>query len=100
MKRLMISLTTSLILLSGTPVMAADQASAQSALQAAEAAAKKTDSIHYLWTTTDKLLKDAQKSMQAGDYDKAEKMAKEAQIQAEIAYKQGIGQEAKGHSKS
>ena len=100
MKGSLIAFATGMSLMAATPALAADQASAQAALQAAQEAAKKTDSIHYLWTTTDKLLKDAQAAMQAGDFEKAEKMAKEARIQAEIAFRQGTGQEGKASRKS
>lgn len=100
MKGLLIAFATGMALMAGTPALAADQASAQAALQAAQEAAKKTDSIHYLWTTTAKLLKDAQAAMQASDFEKVEKLAKEAKIEAEIAYKQGTGQEGKGSKKS
>lgn len=62
--------------------------SANSAIAAAEAATKKTGSVHYLWRDTEKLLKQAKAAAKAKDYKKATDLANTAKRQSELAYAQ------------
>ena len=54
----------------------------------AEAANKKAGELRNQWTTTAKTLKDAQKAADAGDFDKATKLAGEAEALANASIAQ------------
>ncbi|MEW6612797.1 MAG: hypothetical protein ACOY5C_08605 [Pseudomonadota bacterium] len=88
MKKLLTAVAAGAALFASLPALA-DQASADQALKEAQAAVAQADSIHYLWTTTEKLMKDAQDAYKKNEFDTAEQLAKEAKIQAERAYQQG-----------
>lgn len=88
MRKLLIAFITAGAGLSFSLPALADQASAENALKEAEAATHKAQSIHFLWTSTQKLMKEAQAAMKKNEYDQAEKMAKEAKIQADLSLEQ------------
>lgn len=62
---------------------------------AANAAKKKAASVGGEWRDTGKLLKDAKKAADDGDFDTATKLAKEAQDQGERGYAQAISESQK-----
>jgi flagellar basal body L-ring protein FlgH len=66
----------------------ATQADAQSAIANAEAQIKAAKQKDALWSTTDKLLEDAQKAEKAGDNETAVKLAQKAAKQAMLAQHQ------------
>jgi murein lipoprotein len=63
-------------------------AEAQQALASAEADWKKAKADFALWTTTDKLFKDAQDAAKAGDSAAVTKLAKKVSSQVQIAENQ------------
>ena len=67
-------------------------AEAQKMIEAAEAAKKKAASVDSEWRDTGKMLKGAQAAFEAGDYDKAIKLARQAEVQGELGYRQGASQ--------
>lgn len=69
-------------------VALADQASAEAAIAEAKAAFDKANKTGFAWTTTETYLKDAEKAAAAGDYAKAEELAKEATATANASMKQ------------
>ncbi len=68
----------------------------QAAIQEAEAAIKKTDSVGYLWRDTEKLLKAAKAAAKKGELEKALELAGKARRQAELAYQQYLSQKNAG----
>jgi len=85
-----------LAMVSLSGVALANQASYEAALAKAQAAFDKADKTGFAWTSTEDLLKDAQAAAKAGDFDKAEKMAKEAEAQANQSLKQAAEQKKAG----
>ncbi len=72
-----------------TPALAqAGAAQADVAIHAAVQAMAKTNKEAQLWKNTGKLVKKAKAARKAGDFTKALKLAKEAEIQAQLAYSQ------------
>ncbi|TNG01486.1 MAG: SoxXA-binding protein [Gammaproteobacteria bacterium] len=74
----------------GTQQAQADAGAADvdKAIAAAKAADKKANSLQGSWVSTGKLIKKAEKAKAAGKNDEALKLAKKAQKEAELAYKQ------------
>jgi histidyl-tRNA synthetase len=81
-----------LVAIACTPV-SADEKSFNAAYEAAESARKKAASLNYEWRDTGKMLKKAKKSADKGDYETAEKLAKKARMQGEMAVAQAHEQE-------
>ena len=73
--------------------VAADEKSFNAAYEAADSARKKAASLSYEWCDTGKMLKKAKKSAAKGDYETAEKLAKKAKMQGEMAVAQAHEQE-------
>ena len=76
----------------GTPV-SADENSFNAAYEAAQSARKKAASLSYEWRDTGKMLKKAKEAAGKGDYETAEKLAKKAEFQGEMAVAQANEQE-------
>lgn len=66
----------------------ADSAAADKAIAEAKAEMKKTDEMHYLWTSTVAALKGAEQAKAEGDFKKAVKLADTAANQAKTAQQQ------------
>ena len=81
-----------LVAITGTPV-SADEKSFNATYAAAESARKKAASLSYEWRDTAKMLKKAKKSAGKGDYETAEKLARMAKMQGEMAVAQAHEQE-------
>ena len=79
---------TLLFLLACNPVQSAESTQVEQAIADARTAQKKADSLQGGWTTTDKLIKQAEAAASKGDKDKALELAKKAQREAELAYAQ------------
>ncbi len=78
-------------LAAGAPTPALAQggaAQADAAIHAAVQAMAKTNKEAQLWKNTGKLVKKAKAARKAGDFAKASKLAKEAEMQAQLAYSQ------------
>ena len=73
--------------------VAADEKSFDAAYEAAEAARKEAASVNYEWRDTGKMLKQAKKAADKGDYETAEKLANKAKMQGEMAVAQAKEQE-------
>ena len=71
----------------------ADEKSFNASYEAAEAARKKAASVKYEWRDTAKILKQAKKAADKGDYETAEKLANKARMQGEMAVAQAKEQE-------
>lgn len=65
------------------------QASFEAAYAAADAARKQAAGVGHEWRDTRKMLKKAKATAKKGDYDKAVKLAQQAQQQGERAFEQG-----------
>ncbi len=85
--KILMALIATVVLSVHTGVQAADT-DAQQAIDAAKAAHKKADSLQGGWVSTDKLIKKAEEASAKGDGDKALKLAKKAQKEAELAHAQ------------
>ncbi len=72
---------------------AADQASFDALFAAAESSRAQAAELEYEWRDTAKLLENAKAAAAEGDFEKAEKLAAEAQRQGEAALKQAKLQE-------
>lgn len=72
---------------------AADAESFKTAYEAADAARKKAASVGYEWRDTKKILKQAKKAADGGDFAKAETLAIKAQKQGEAGVAQAAEQE-------
>lgn len=66
----------------------AGAAQADAAIHAAVQAMARTNKQAQLWKNTGKLVKKAKAARKAGDFTKASKLAKEAEMQAQLAYSQ------------
>lgn len=77
-----------MVFLSVSTVVQAGETDAQQAIAAAKAEQKKADALQGAWVTTDELIKQAEKASGEGKHDKAIKLAKQAQKEAELAYAQ------------
>jgi rhodanese-related sulfurtransferase len=66
------------------------------AVEKAEAAAKKADSVGGEWRDTGKMIKQAKAAAKKGDYDQALKLANTAYRQGELGYKQAMSQKDAG----
>ncbi|MCW8945700.1 MAG: SoxXA-binding protein [Sedimenticola sp.] len=62
------------------------------AIAKAEAARKKAASVDGEWRDTGKFIKNAQKAADAGEYDKALKLAKRAEDEGRLGYEQAVSQ--------
>jgi len=78
------SVSLAVLMLSG-PVLAADAAEYQAALTKARETLSDAESKVQLWSTSEILLKDAEKAAASGDFDLAVKLANEARLQGELA---------------
>ena len=81
-----------LVACAGTPV-SADEKSFNATYEAAQSARKQAASMSYEWRDTAKMLKKAKKSADKGDYETAEKLARKAKMQGEMAVAQAHEQE-------
>ena len=81
-----------LVACAGTTV-SADETSFKATYDAAESARKKAASMKYEWRDTGKMLKKAKEAADKGDYKTAEKLAKKAKMQGEMAVAQANEQE-------
>jgi hypothetical protein len=81
-----------LVACAGTTV-AADEKSFNATYEAADSARKKAASMNYEWRDTGKMLKKAKEAAGKGDYETAEKLAKKAKFQGEMAVAQANEQE-------
>lgn len=70
-----------------------DEKSFNASYEAADAARKKAASMNYEWRDTGKILKQAKKAADKGDYQTAEKLANKARMQGEMAVAQAKEQE-------
>ena len=73
--------------------VSADEQSFNASYEAADAARKKAASMDYEWRDTGKMLKKAKEAAAKGDYMTAEKLAKKAEMQGEMAVAQAKEQE-------
>jgi len=73
--------------------VSADEQSFNASYEAADAARKKAASMNYEWRDTGKMLKKAKEAAGKGDYATAEKIAKKAEMQGEMAVAQAKEQE-------
>lgn len=77
----------------GNTAMSGDAAAATAAIEAAEAAIKKSASVEGEWRdASSKILKHAKDAASKGDYAEAIKQAKKAQSQGEMGYQQAMDQ--------
>ena len=83
----------SLFVASAGTTLAADEKSFNAAYEAADSARKKAASMNYEWRDTGKMLKKAKEAADKGDYETAEKLAKKAEMQGEMAVAQANEQE-------
>ena len=95
MKKTVVGIVSCVVLLFGVDALAATAADAGQAIAAAKAAVAKTAAIHYQWSATPKVLKEAEAAEQAGKYDEAVAKAKHAEELAQLAYAQGEEQAKK-----
>lgn len=72
------------------------QESYEQALTAATEAKAKASSVGGEWRDVGKLLKNAEKAAKDGNYDKAVKLANQAQVQCEVGYEQALSQKDAG----
>ena len=72
-----------------------DQATAEQAIADAKASNAQAKKMNAEWRDTGKIIKSAEKALDAADYEKAIKLANKAQRQAELAMKQAKEQEAR-----
>lgn len=92
MKILMILIMAIFMGLSSSMVIAADQKTAESAIDAAEKSRTRAASVDGEWRDTGKLIKKAQEAMKNGQFDKAVKLANFAQRQGQHGYEQAVSQ--------
>lgn len=78
--------------LGSTVALAADQASFDKAYEAAVAAQQKAASVSGEWRDTAKMLKEAKKKAEEGDFEGAIKLAKQAEHQGHRGYEQMTSQ--------
>ena len=71
---------------------AADKNAAEDALALAVAAYQQANSIGGAWRDTRKMIKKAEKLMEAGKFDEAVKQAKAAEMQGRLGYEQAHSQ--------
>lgn len=71
--------------LAALPALAADQASYDAALKAAQAAEKQAGALDARWTTTEETLQEAEKAAAAQDYAKATALAQHAEALAKAS---------------
>ena len=83
----------SLLVVWAGATVAADEKSFNAAYVAADSARKKAASMNYEWRDTGKMLKKAKEAADKGDYETAEKLAKKAEMQGEMAVAQANEQE-------
>ena len=83
----------SLLVASAGNTVSADEQSFNASYEAADAARKKAASMNYEWRDTGKMLKKAKEAAAKGDYMTAEKLAKKAEMQGEMAVAQAKEQE-------
>jgi hypothetical protein len=69
---------------------------ARQAIQEAEAAAEKADSVGYLWRDTEALIDEAKKAAEEKNYERAIELADEARHQSEEAWRQYLDQRDAG----
>lgn len=78
--------------LGSTAVLAADQAGFDKAYEAAVAAQQKAASVSGEWRDTAKMLKEAKKRAEEGDFEGAIKLARQAEHQGHRGYEQMTSQ--------
>lgn len=84
-----------LFTMSTGPLFAASKADFDKAYGAAVATQKKAASVGGEWRDIGKLLKNAKKVANDGDYDRAVKLAKKAKQQGELGHDQAMAQQGK-----
>jgi hypothetical protein len=84
-------------LILGTPVFAADKAAAEQAISDAKAASEVAKAAGGEWRDTGKILKDAEKALEGGEFDEAVKLAGKAKFQYEAAAAQAESQAGLGN---
>lgn len=67
---------------------------AEDAIADAKAALKEADKVGGAWRDTAKMIKKAEKLLQEGQADKAEKLAREAEAQGMLGYMQATSQDS------
>jgi excinuclease UvrABC nuclease subunit len=80
------------------PALAASQADYQGAYAKATQAAERAKSMGAAWTTTGRMLKDAQKAAADKQFDKATDLAKRAEALAHASIRQSVEQRTAWHS--
>lgn len=70
----------------------AQKAAYEQAVKDAKSAIKQAASMGHEWRDSGKFLKDAAKAADAGDYDKAIKLANKAKREGELGYKQALAE--------
>ena len=78
------------------PKAVADEATYKIALSDAIISVKKAQKTHFEWRDTTKILKNADKAAQSGDFETAIKLAQQAKKQAELAVLQSEQQKNAG----
>ncbi len=81
--------------LGSTTALAADQTDFDKAYEAAVAAQQKAASVSGEWRDTAKMLKEARKKAEEGDFEGAVKLAKKAEHQGHRGYEQMTSQAGK-----
>lgn len=76
-----------------TDATAADEKSFNAAYEAADAARKQAASLGFEWRDTKKMLDEAKKAADKGDYETAEKLAMKAKREGEMGVAQAKEQE-------
>jgi len=82
---------------SGLALAAPTEKSAQQAIAAAKAAIKKAASADGEWRDSGKFVKDAEAAVTEKDYAKAEKLAKKAEMEGDLGYKQAMAEQHAGN---
>lgn len=95
MKQLLSALALAALLsgCAGETVKPASADSANAAIAAATAAAKKANSVGGEWRDTGKFIKQAKGAVKKNDFAKATKLANKAREQGEMGYKQAMSQQ-------
>ncbi len=84
-------------LMASASAFAADKAAAEKAIAEAKEATKAAGAAHGEWRDTGKIIKKAEAAAEAGDFDKAVKLAGTAKFQSEMGLAQAEAQAGVGN---
>lgn len=92
MKTKLVAAAIALASFAAAPAGAANKYEAESAIDAAKAAQKEARAVRGEWRDTGKIIKQAEKALQKGDFDKTVKLAEKAEFQGKVGKKQALSQ--------